>query len=285
MQERTTTTATSEEILDGLNDLLQLDHDAIGAYDIAIEKLESPEYAQQIRGFRSDHERHIQGLNELIVQLGGTPANEPHATAPLKQALQNLGAKAGDKGVLIAFRANELQVRTKYDGYASKANRWPANVKETIDRNALDEERHYRWIAETLASLGVGSGEGAETHMANRARETMNRAGAAADRARERISEGAGSARLRAADGLDTAADRLDEVASRQEAAGGARAQAAQAGYRVADSLEVAADRLRYRSDGGGTDLQDLEERARENPLRAVLLTFTAGFVLGRLLR
>ena len=101
------------EILEGLNDLLQLDHDAVGAYEIAMEKLHDRDHADQIAGFRRDHERHIRELNELIAELGGTPKNHPHATGPFKLALQSLGGLAGDKGVLMAFRTNELQVRSR----------------------------------------------------------------------------------------------------------------------------------------------------------------------------
>ena len=44
------------EILEGLNDLLQLDHDAVGAYEIAMEKLKDRDHADQIAGFRRDHQ-------------------------------------------------------------------------------------------------------------------------------------------------------------------------------------------------------------------------------------
>ncbi len=159
------------EVVDGLNDLLQLDHDAIGAYEVAIEKLEDRGHASQIRGFKRDHERHIESLNKMILSLGGAPKNEPHGTGPLKQALQGLGGVAGDKGILMAWRTNELQVRSKYDRYASMANAWPSEVKRIIDENALDEERHYHWVAEALEAMGIGKGEGMESHLADQARE------------------------------------------------------------------------------------------------------------------
>jgi hypothetical protein len=97
------------------------DHDSIAAYDVAIAKLEDRDHADQIAGYRRDHERHVRELNELIARLGGTPSNHPHVTGPFKTALQGLGGLAGDKGLLMAFRTNELSVRTKYDAYASKA--------------------------------------------------------------------------------------------------------------------------------------------------------------------
>jgi ElaB/YqjD/DUF883 family membrane-anchored ribosome-binding protein/rubrerythrin len=209
--------ATSE-VLDGLNDLLQLDHDAIGAYEIAMEKLEDREAAAQIAGYLRDHERHVRDLNELIRSLGGTPHNQPHATGPFKEALQSIGALAGDKGILMAWRTNELQVRTKYDAYASKANLWGADVKRVIDRNALDEERHYQWVSDALAALGVGT-DGASVR---------ERAGEVMGSVREKVSAGAGAVANRLQGmwggegeglrgGLEGAGDRAGQVVDRFE--------------------------------------------------------------------
>jgi Domain of unknown function (DUF2383). len=159
------TTAEQTEILEGLNDLLQLDHDAIGAYEVAIEKLEDRSHASQIRGFKRDHERHIESLNQTILSMGGVPKNEPHGTGPLKEAIQGLSAVAGDRGLLMAWRTNEHQVRTKYDRYASKANAWPSDVKRLIDENALDEERHYHWVTEVLEPMGGDRGSALEARV------------------------------------------------------------------------------------------------------------------------
>ncbi len=274
-----TSSVPTEEIVKGLNDLLQLDHDAIGAYRIAIEKLEDQAWATQVSGYLTDHERHVRELTEAIVGLGGTPMNEPHATGPLKQALQSLGAVAGDKGVLMAWRTNELQVRTKYDRYASKAVFWPDRIKALIDRNALDEERHYRWVIGVLEEMGMNFGGGAEEGIANRLREGFPRL----DEVRERAGGAVHEARARAADGLAAAAERIDRAASRQELNGGRKARAAEAAHRLAGGMDATAGFLRE------PDTERLREefelRVRESPLRAVLITLAAGFVVGRILR
>jgi ElaB/YqjD/DUF883 family membrane-anchored ribosome-binding protein len=304
-----TTTASTEEVLDGLNDLLQLDHDAIGAYEIAIEKLEDRDQASQISGFLRDHQRHIQSLNELIRELGGTPVNEPHATGPLKQAMQNLGALGGDKGILLAWRANELQVRTKYDSYAAKANQWPGHVKRLVDENALDEERHYQWVASALQGMGIGSGEGWETDLTNRVREgaaavtgqvrataanvgdtvreragelgdtVKERAGELGDQVRARAGEVATGARLRTADGLEAAAHRIEDVAHRGEQPSRATAAA----DRVAGGMESTADYLR--ASDAAQMRADVERAVREHPVQMILGTLAVGFLVGRLLR
>jgi rubrerythrin len=245
------------EIIDGLNDLLQLDHDAIGAYDIAIEKLADRDHANQILGFRRDHERHIQELNELITGLGGEAKNQPHLTGPFKQALQSLGALGGDKGVLASFRQNELQVRSKYELYAAKANHWPQNVKRAIDRNALDEERHYRWVADALQAMGVGSGEGAEIDAATAARERALVTGTTVEHAVEAIVDAAGVARERIVDAAGTAREKLADVAgtARERAtdlAGTARERASELAGTARERVSGLAGSVRG-GGGGGT--------------------------------
>lgn len=288
-------TASTAEVIEGLNDLLQLDHDAVGAYEIAIEKLQDRDHADQIAGFKRDHERHIRQLNELIAELGGTPVNEPHATAPLKQALQSLGGMAGDRGVLISWRANELLVRTKYDSYASRANAWPPHVKRAIDQNALDEERHFEWVTQVLNRMGVPTAEGLESGVATRLREARTqaehlahgaadrvraRASDAADAARGTVASGAATARNRIADTLDLAADRIEGVTDERTEEGD---RASEVGHRVASGMHGGASYLR-RTDLDGARA-DLERSARERPLRTLGILFAAGFVIGRLLR
>jgi ElaB/YqjD/DUF883 family membrane-anchored ribosome-binding protein len=285
-------TASTTEILKGLNDLLQLDHDAIGAYEIAIEKLDDQELSSQISGFKLDHERHIRELNNLIQELGGTPENEPHATAPLKQAMQKMGALGGDRGTLIAWRANELQVRSKYDSYASRAGSWPANVKRTVDEAALDEERHYYWVANVLQQMGVGAGEGLETDLLNKLRERGSQAAHAAGnlgekaremtgQARERVSDAAEAARYRTADGLDRAAHRLEDMVDGPGVDGGGRLSGT--AHTLAGGIENTAEFIR------SPDVErlraDVEDVVRDNPGRTLLTTFAVGFIIGRLLR
>jgi bacterioferritin (cytochrome b1) len=138
-----------------LNDLLQLDHDAVHSYGLAIAELEASAYRETVRRFRSDHERHIAELTALITRHGGMPVNLPHPTGVLKLATQGAGALGGgDTHVLMAFRANERQARDKY-ARAAALGEWPADVTSVLRVAAADESRHYDWVDTTLQSLGV----------------------------------------------------------------------------------------------------------------------------------
>jgi len=153
----TAATDASPEMLAQLNDLLQLDHDAVGAYEVAIESLQSPAYRQALQRFKRDHERHVEELTQLITERGGTPVQLPHLpTGMFKLAMQQAGRLAGgDRGVLLAFRTNERQVRDKYRRLAEASE--DLVVADVVARGADDEAKHYGWVVTVLEELGVTS--------------------------------------------------------------------------------------------------------------------------------
>ena len=111
-----------------LNDLLQLDYDAVGAYTLAISALRDRNLRNTLIGFRQDHERHIAELVELIRARGGLPVRMPHfPTGIFKLLVQAAGSvggmvggiAGGDRTCLLAFIANETQARDKYRRHAN----------------------------------------------------------------------------------------------------------------------------------------------------------------------
>lgn len=139
-----------------LNDLLQLDHDAVEAYTIAIDAVSDPRYREQLVEYRADHKRHIEELAALVRARGALPIELPHATGPLKLAVQAIGAAGGDVTLLLAFKAVEGQARDKYQRFAAKP--YPPDVAEVVRRGAEDERTHYRWVEQSLRELGAGDG-------------------------------------------------------------------------------------------------------------------------------
>lgn len=137
-----------------LNDLLQLDHDAVGAYGIAIEGLANESHRQTLREFRADHERHIEEITRLIQDRGGKPIQAPHLpTGVFKLAVQKTGALGGQTALLMAFKANERQGRDKYRRAAESSD--DLEVADVLSRAADDEIRHYDWAVRTLIEMGV----------------------------------------------------------------------------------------------------------------------------------
>ena len=293
--------AAATEVLEGLYDLLKLDHDAIGAYEIAMEKLEDRDHADQIAGFLRDHERHIRELNELVLELGGTAITQPHATGVFKSALQSLGALAGDRGLLMAFRANEQQVRAKYDGYAARANLWPARVKRVIDLAALDEERHYHWVNDVLGRQGAGEEAVAAVDLAAPAHEVAAAGSGPVHEARERLAGAADTVRGALSGVGEKLSETLGPVGERVAGGAGAVRDSVTAGAgrvrnRIAGLVDDAGaagestvgsvrDRVRVVSGGVRDASGSVEERFHERPLQTLLIAGVAGFFIGRMLR
>jgi rubrerythrin len=153
------TMQTEVQLVAELNDLLQLDHDALQAYDLAIGLFQARQYRDRVKEFRGDHERHVQELTTLIKAYGGVPVQLPHLpTGVFKLAVQGAAAAGGDKAVLLAFRANERQTRDRYRRAADGAH--PPEAAGILREGADDESRHYDWAAETLSALGLGADTG-----------------------------------------------------------------------------------------------------------------------------
>jgi len=154
MEKRTVITDTM--LTANLNDLLQLDVDAVQAYSLAMRQLESAVRRRTVQRYQADHKRHITQLKRLIRKYGGTPIAVSHLpTGPFKLAMQATGSVGGDKAVLLAFKANEHQGRDKYRRAADRKG-LPADVARVLERAAADEERHYRWAEKALERMGAG---------------------------------------------------------------------------------------------------------------------------------
>jgi uncharacterized protein (TIGR02284 family) len=138
-----------------LNDLMQLDYDAVAAYTIALKELDDPSYQEAVRRFKADHERHIEELTELVRRYGGVPMPMPHLSGVFKLAVQGAVAAAGDAVVIQAFKSNEVQSRDKYRRAISRQH--PADVQDVLIRAARDEQRHFDWAMRKLSELGVST--------------------------------------------------------------------------------------------------------------------------------
>jgi rubrerythrin len=136
-----------------LNDLLQLDHDAMGAYGLALRELDSPELKSQLTTHLRDHERHIEELEEHIERLDGMKMPLPHLTGAFKLAVQAAAGPGNDRAVLLAFKANEMQSRDKYARVADME--LPPDIAEFVNRAAADERRHYDWAVRSLEDMGA----------------------------------------------------------------------------------------------------------------------------------
>lgn len=141
----------SEKVIKNLNDLIELDYDAIAAYQQAIDRIDTDAYKTKLSEFLDDHQRHVEELSSLVKNEGGDPSKEGDAKKVLTQGKVVLADMAGDKAILKAMKTNEEQTTTKYqkavdDGYSQE-------VQTVLEKGLADERRHKAWIEETIDKL------------------------------------------------------------------------------------------------------------------------------------
>jgi uncharacterized protein (TIGR02284 family) len=146
-------------IIETLNDLIQLDYDAVKAYEQAIERVDDHEVEDALETFLVDHERHITDLSQLIVELGGTAQDLGRDfKGVLLEGFTALRSATGTLGALKAMRTNEKLTNHTYD--KALALDLPTHVRAVVAVNLDDERRHLRVIESQLERIAHTLDEG-----------------------------------------------------------------------------------------------------------------------------
>ena len=147
-----TTVGTESELVDLMTDLIKLDYDAIEAYNSAIQKLKNKSFADQMRVFRDDHERHTHNLKVFVKELGGQAPTGGDMKSLLTTGKVAMGALMGDKSILMAMKTNEDDTNTAYERAVSHQG-LTAEMKRVLSGNLSDERRHRTWIEQTMKTM------------------------------------------------------------------------------------------------------------------------------------
>lgn len=147
-----TTVGTESSLEDLLQDLIQLDHDAVEAYEAAIERLQDAGFRSALNGFCQDHLRHVEELGAQLSALGREPPKEGDMKSVLAKGKVVLGGLMGDKAILQAMKTNEDDTNTAYER-AVKHDEASEEVREALSRGLADERRHRDWMVATIEKL------------------------------------------------------------------------------------------------------------------------------------
>jgi uncharacterized protein (TIGR02284 family) len=128
-----------------MNDLIQLDHDAILAYKQAIEKCSDNLARADLVAFQADHQRHITDLSQAVRMMGGQPEGRGRdLKGILLEGLTALRSVSGTLGALRAMRMNEKLTNRSYE--RALEARLPGAARDVVFRNREDERRHLAAI-------------------------------------------------------------------------------------------------------------------------------------------
>jgi rubrerythrin len=95
--------------------LVELDFDAIEAYEAAIERLDDDVGKKALAAFKADHERHVRELGSALRDMGFDPPEQGDIRRVLAKGKVVLGTIAGDRGILMAMKANEDDTNAAYE--------------------------------------------------------------------------------------------------------------------------------------------------------------------------
>jgi len=144
-----TTVGLQNDFMEALKNLIELDYDAIEAYDAAINRFQDEGYKASFKKFREDHQRHIQEISEFLKNNNDVPPTAPDAKSLLTKGKVILANLMGDKTILRAMRSNEIDTNTAY-GRINNYEKIPDEIKASLKRGLQDEKRHLAWIEEQL---------------------------------------------------------------------------------------------------------------------------------------
>jgi rubrerythrin len=135
-----------------LNQLIQLDFDAVCAYERAIARVDNDVIKRELEMFKSDHERHIVALSDCVRDLGGTPIDlRRDAKGVLLEGLTALRSVAGVEGALKALRTIERQTNRAY-AEPLRAT-LPNAVRGVVEACRSEEQRHWAYIQRVIAQV------------------------------------------------------------------------------------------------------------------------------------
>ncbi|MBD3317283.1 MAG: PA2169 family four-helix-bundle protein [Chitinivibrionales bacterium] len=139
----------TKEVADKLNSLIQLDIDAVNAYDQAIARIKEPDIRGQLENYRDDHKAHIASLTEIIEDLGEQPIKpSKDFKGFLIQGFTMIRSMVGTESALQAMESNEKVTNKKY----AEAMDWDLSneIHEVITMNYQDEKEHLAYIQRQL---------------------------------------------------------------------------------------------------------------------------------------
>ncbi|WP_437680776.1 PA2169 family four-helix-bundle protein [Sorangium sp. So ce131] len=138
----------ARDVIEVLNDLIQLDRDAIASYEQAIKACEHVQTREMLARFRDDHARHVVDLSAHVAALGGVAAQDRDLKGKIIEGFTAI-TSVGDHSALLAMRGNEELSNRYYEAALNEA--LTTEARDIVERNYGDEQRHLAWIKDALS--------------------------------------------------------------------------------------------------------------------------------------
>lgn len=138
----TTFVGTQDDFSAAMQELVELEYDAIEAYQAAVNRLTNQLFKAQLASFLEDHQKHVRELTEIMLTHNVKTPTGPSLTkqwlAKGKVVLANI---VGDSAILSAMISNEEDTNKAYENMLRHPKKWP-DVEDILQRGLTDERRH-----------------------------------------------------------------------------------------------------------------------------------------------
>ena len=125
--------------------LINLENDALEAYDETIERLENPHCIQKVKEFREDHYQHLAAL-EKIAAASNIEIGEGSMKSLMTKGKVMIADMVGDdEAILGAMKTNENDTVSAYENALEK-DFLTRELQQLCEKGAQDERRHRAWM-------------------------------------------------------------------------------------------------------------------------------------------
>jgi len=147
-----TTVGNEDSLAKRLSHLIELDYDAIAAYEAAIDRVDDAQSKERLAEFMADHQKHTENLGEHLREMGEQVPTKGNAKAMLTKGKVVMADLMGDKAILQAMKTNEDDTNSAYE-HATKHDDMASGLRDTVQSNLEDERRHRQWIEQRIKEL------------------------------------------------------------------------------------------------------------------------------------
>ena len=137
------------DFIKAIKDLIELDYDAISAYEAAIGRLEKEETKNALQDFKKDHEKHVEELSSFVKSKNETPPTGPSLKSVFTKGKVILANLIGDMTILKAMRDNEIDTNHAYERINNCPN-IPEEISDFLKQGLEDERRHLAWLEKNI---------------------------------------------------------------------------------------------------------------------------------------
>lgn len=138
-----------DKLVDALQSLLELEHDAMEAYKLAINKIKNEGYKTKLETFFEDHKRHISELTSALQKHDAKVKLGSDMKVWLTKGKTFMANLMGDDAILRAMFSNEQDTNRAYENMNDRKDIW-ADLVDVLKHALEDERSHKEWLKDTI---------------------------------------------------------------------------------------------------------------------------------------